>query len=196
MPSTYSTLEGRAAGNIRGAEQGGDVPVDPFLRYEDGCTEVIGLMRKPRQYGPRVLPNSLDPRARLASGRWSPNASDPASEGRPMYRRIRSFSLAASLAVSSVLGGGAAVLVPSVVFAASCNPSASLAHSGYSITFTGSSTCTGTGLQSTTVFVYAQRCDIEGPFGICIQWNPKYRFPQQTCNYVTRNIIVCTKTAV
>ena len=112
-----------------------------------------------------------------------------------MHRRLRSISLAASLAVSSILGGSAAVLIPGVAAAASCNPSASLSHSGYSITFTGSSTCTGNNLQSTTVYVYAQRCDIEGPFGVCIQWNTKYSFSPKTCNYVSGNIIVCTKAA-
>jgi hypothetical protein len=109
-----------------------------------------------------------------------------------MGRRIRSISLAASVALSSILGGGAAVLVPGVAAAASCSPSAALSHSGYSVTFTGSSTCTGNNLQSTTVFGYAQHCDVEGPFGICISWVTKYSW-QKTCNYVSGNIIVCTK---
>lgn len=112
-----------------------------------------------------------------------------------MKRRIRSFSLAASLAVSSILGGSAAILVPGVAFAASCSPSAALSHSSYTITFTGSSTCTGSGLQSTTVFVYAQRCDNEGPFGVCFTWNTKYSW-NKTCNYVSGNIIICTKAPV
>ena len=109
-----------------------------------------------------------------------------------MIGRVRSFSLAASVAFATILGGTGAVLVSGVAAAASCSPSAALSHSGYSVTFTGSSTCTGTNLQSTTVFVYAQHCDIEGPFGICIQWVTKYSW-QKTCNYVSGNILICTK---